>query len=387
MMDFQLPEELRMFKATLRKFVDSELIPIERQTITAEGEEVKPEFLGKLQLRAKDLGIWMMEVPEEHGGAGLSLFQRTVVTEELSRTIALPARGEGITGPSVRHILYTLTGELKERYLLPVLRGEKKVAFAQTEPDAGSDPGGMRTTAVRDGDHYVINGTKRFITGAHKASFMQLMAATDRSKGSRGGISCFLVDMDTPGVKLGTSYQTMMGDRPWEIVLDNVRVPVAQRIGEEGGGFKLAQKWLGAGRIKHGARALGVAERMLEMSTSYAKQRSTFGRPLADRQATQWKLADMYINLQAARLLVYKAAARLDNGEDAREDCYVCKYFADEMAFKAADECMQIHGGIALTTDLPIEKFWRQQRSYRITEGASEVMKMVIARHVLNTYG
>jgi len=386
-MDFQLPEELRMIKDSLRKFVNNELIPIERQTVSAEGEEVKPEFLKPLQQRAKDLGIWMMEVPEEHGGAGLSLFQRTVVTEELSRTIALPARGEGITGPSVRHILYTLTGELKERYLLPVLRGEKKVAFAQTEPDAGSDPGGMRTTAVRDGDHYVINGTKRFITGAHKASFMQLMAATDRSKGSRGGISCFLVDMDTPGVKLGTSYQTMMGDRPWEIVLDNVRVPVAQRIGEEGGGFKLAQKWLGAGRIKHGARALGVAERMLEMSTSYAKQRSTFGRPLADRQATQWKLADMYINLQAARLLVYKAAARLDNGEDAREDCYVCKYFADEMAFKAADECMQIHGGIALTTDLPIEKFWRQQRSYRITEGASEVMKMVIARHVLNTYG
>jgi acyl-CoA dehydrogenase len=386
-MDFQLPEELRMFKDSLRKFVNSELIPIERQTITAEGEEVKPEFLGKLQQRAKDLGIWMMEVPEEHGGAGLSLLQRMVVTEELSRTIALPARGEGITGPSVRHILYTLTGELKERYLLPVLRGEKKVAFAQTEPDAGSDPGGMRTTAVRDGDHYVINGTKRFITGAHKAAFMQLMAATDRTKGSRGGISCFLVDMDTPGVRLGASYQTMMGDRPWEIVLDNVRVPVSQRIGEEGDGFKLAQKWLGAGRIKHGARALGVAERMLEMSTSYAKQRSTFGRPLADRQATQWKLADMYINLQAARLLVYKAAARLDNGEDAREDCYVCKYFADEMAFKAADECMQIHGGIALTTDLPIEKFWRQQRSYRITEGASEVMKMVIARHVLATYG
>ena len=386
-MDFQLPEELRMFKESLRKFVNNELIPIERQTISAEGEEVKPEFLGKLQQRAKDLGIWMMEVPEEHGGAGLSLIQRMVVTEELSRTIALPARGEGITGPSVRHILYTLTGELKERYLLPVLRGEKKVAFAQTEPDAGSDPGGMRTTAVRDGDHYVINGTKRFITGAHKAAFMQLMAATDRAKGSHGGISCFLVDMDTPGVKLGTSYQTMMGDRPWEIVLDNVRVPVAQRIGEEGGGFKLAQKWLGAGRIKHGARALGVAERMLEMSTSYAKQRSTFGRPLADRQAIQWKLADMYINLQAARLLVYKAAVRLDNGEDAREDCYVCKYFADEMAFRAADECMQIHGGIALTTDLPIEKFWRQQRSYRITEGASEVMKMVIALHVLKTYG
>src|SRR4051794_16710587 len=270
---------------------------------------------------------------------------------------------------------------------MPVLRGAKKAAFAPTAPDAGSDPGRMRSTAVRNRDHYVINGTKRFITGANKADFLQLMAATDRSKGSHGGISCFLVDMNTPGVKLGTSYQTMMGDRPWEIALDNVRVPVTHRIGEEGGGFKLAQKWLGSGRVKHGARALGVAERMLEMGTSYAKQRSTFGRPLADRQAIQWKLADMYIDLQAARLLVYKAASRIDKGEDAREDCYVCKYFADEMAFRAADHCMQIHGGIALTTDLPIEKFWRQQRSYRITEGASEVMKMVIARHVLKAYG
>jgi acyl-CoA dehydrogenase len=386
-MDFELPEELRMLKATLRRFVNNELIPIERQTVTTEGEEIKPEFLARFEQRAKDLGIWMIEVPEEYGGAGIGQLGRAVVIEELSRTIALPARGEGITGPSVRAILYTLTGELKEKYLMPVLRGEKKVCFAQTEPDAGSDPGGMRTTAVRDGNHYVINGVKRFITGADKAAFMQLMAATDRAKGSHGGISCFLVDMDTPGVKVTTSYQTMMGDRPWEIVLDNVRVPATQLIGEEGKGFALAQKWLGAGRIKHGARALGVAERMLEMSTSYAKQRSTFGKPLADRQAIQWKLADMYIELQAARLLVYKAATRLDKGEDAREDCYVAKYFADEMAFRACDQCMQIHGGIALTTDLPIEKMWRQQRSYRITEGASEVMKMVIARHVLKAYG
>src|SRR6266550_978903 len=337
-MDFELPEELRLFKASLRRFVDNELIPIERQTVTAEGEEIKPEYVARVEQRAKDLGIWMMEVPEEYGGAGLTLFQRAIVIEELSRTIALPARGGGITGPAVRAILYTLTGDMKEKYLLPVLRGEKKVCFAQTEPDAGSDPGGMRTTAVRNGNHYVINGVKRFITGADKASFMQLMAATDRSKGSRGGISCFLVDMDTPGVKLTTSYQTMMGDRPWEIVLDNVRVPAEHLIGEEGQGFGLAQKWLGAGRIKHGARAL-----------------------------------------------VYKAATRLDKGEDAREDCYVCKYYADEMAFRAADQCMQIHGGIALTTDLPIEKMWRQQRSYRITEGASEVMEMVIARHVLKT--
>ncbi|MFM1815001.1 MAG: hypothetical protein RLZ98_1696 [Pseudomonadota bacterium] len=384
-MDFELPEELRLFKSELRRFVDEEMIPVERDTLV--DNELKPEYHEKFTARAKELGIYGMDIPEEYGGPGLSILAKALIHEELSRSIALPARGDGITGPTVRHILYTLDGEMKEKYLMPVLKGEKKTCFAQTEPDAGSDPGGMRTTAVRDGDHYVINGVKRFITGAGKADFMQLMAATDREKGSRGGISCFLVDMDTPGVKLTTTYQTMMGDKPWEIVLDNVRVPASNRVGAEGGGFALAQKWLVAGRVKHGSRALGVAERSLEMATSYAKQRSTFGKPLAERQGIQWKLADMYIELQCARLLVYKAATMLDQDVDARQEAFVAKYYADEMAFRAIDTCMQIHGGIALTTDLPIEKMWRQQRSYRITEGASEVMKHVISRHVLKTYG
>jgi len=385
-MDFSLPDEFRMLKDQMRRFVNTQIIPHERESLE-DCDELKPEWKKKFVARAKELGIWMLEVPEEYGGVGLSLVGRAVVWQELARTIGLPSRGETITGPTVRHILYSLTGEMKEKYLLPVLRGEKRSCFAQTEPDAGSDPGGMRTTAVREGDHYVINGTKRYISGADKANFMQLMAATDRSKGSHGGISCFIVDMNTPGVKLGTRYQTMMGDAPWEIVLDNVRIPVSHRVGDEGDGFKLAQKWLGAGRVKHGARALGVAERCLELATSYAKQRETFGKLLSERQGIQWKLADIYIELEAARLLVFQAASKLDAGEDARTDAYVCKYFADEMAFRAADVCMQIHGGMGLMTDLPIEKMWRQQRSYRITEGASEVMQMVIARHVLKTYG
>src|SRR5262249_19716878 len=154
------------------------------------GETMKPEYVKKFEQRAKELGIWQLDVPEEYGGGGMSVLARAGVWEELSRTIAIPARGEGITGPSARRVLYALKGEMKERYLLPLLRGEKKACFAQTEPDAGSDPGSMRTTAVRDGNTYVINGVKRFITGAGDADFMQLMAATDRSKGSRGGISC-----------------------------------------------------------------------------------------------------------------------------------------------------------------------------------------------------
>src|SRR6202050_2683983 len=385
-MDFELPEELRIFKDSLRRFVDNEMIPVEREAST-DTEKLKPEYYERFCQRAKDLGFWKMDIPEEYGGAGFSVLARSVVETELSRTIALPARGMGhITGPSVRAILYALKGEMKEKYLLPSLRGEKKACFAQTEPDAGSDPGGMRTVAVRDGDHYVINGVKRFISHAKESDFMQLMAATDRAKGSHGGISCFIVDMNTPGVKLTTQYKTMMGDEPWEIVLENVRVPVSHLVGKEGDGFGHAQQWLNAGRVRHGASALGVTERCLELATSYAKQRSTFGRPLADRHSTRWILANMYVERQAGRLLVYTAAARLDKGEDARQEAYVCKYFCDEMAFKAADMCMQIHGGIGLTTDLPIEKFWRQRRRFRITEGAPAVMQMVIARHVLKTY-
>ncbi len=384
MMDFKLPEELQMLQQSLRRYVDNEMIPYERETL--EGNELKPEWRAKFQDGMKKLGLWMMDVPEEHGGPGLSLLAKSIVWQELGRTIALPAREDGITGPQVRHILFQLQGEMREKYLLPTLRGEKRGCFAQTEPDAGSDPGGMRTTAVLDGDHYVINGVKRFITGAGKSDFMQLMAATDRAKGSRGGISCFIVDMNTPGVKLTAQYETMMGDKPWEIVLDNVRVPVSHRVGEEGKGFGLAQKWLGAGRVKHGSRALGVAERALEMAVKYSYQRSTFGKPLAERQGIQWQLTDIWMNLDVATLLVRRAASLIDDGQEARVEAYHCKYFSDEMAFAAIDRCLQIHGGIGLTTDLPIERMWRQQRSYRITEGASEVMRTVIARHVMKAY-
>ncbi len=384
MMDFKLPEELQMLQQSLRRYVDNEMIPYERETL--EGNELKPLWRERFQDGMKKLGLWMMDVPEEHGGPGLSLLAKSIVWQELGRTIALPAREDGITGPQVRHILFQLQGEMREKYLLPTLRGEKRGCFAQTEPDAGSDPGGMRTTAVLDGDHYVINGVKRFITGAGKSDFMQLMAATDRAKGSRGGISCFIVDMKTPGVTLTAQYETMMGDKPWEIVLDNVRVPVSHRVGEEGKGFGLAQKWLGAGRVKHGSRALGVAERALEMAVKYSHQRSTFGKPLAERQGIQWQLTDIWMNLDVATLLVRRAASLIDDGQEARVEAYHCKYFSDEMAFQAIDRCMQIHGGIGLTTDLPIERMWRQQRSYRITEGASEVMRTVIARHVMKAY-
>ena len=384
-MNFELPEELRMLKETVRKFVDRELIPIERETCV--GNKIKPEIRVTLEDKAKELGLWLYDVPEEYGGLGLGLLARVVVWSELARTIALPTRSASIFGPSVSPILYTLNDAQKERYLKPVIAGERTACFAQTEPDAGGDPGSMRSTAVRHGDHYVINGIKRFITGADEADFAQVFAATDRSKGSRGGISGFLVDMDTPGVKLLRAQETMMDDRPWEIAFEDVLVPVENRIGEEGEGFKFAQNWISAGRIRHGARGMGVMERCLELGASYAKQRVTFGQPLSERQSVQWMLVDTYAELHQLRLMVHNAAWKADRGQDIRYDAYMCKYIGDTKSFEAADRCMQIHGGIGLTTDLPIERFWRDQRSFVITEGPTEILKMALARRVLREYG
>ena len=383
-MDFELPEEMKLLQATVRRFVDTELIPIEGKSM--DGADFKPEIAAHLTVRCRELGIYQIDVPEELGGQGLGLLGRSLVWAELGRTVALPPRGVRILGPEVRPVLYATEGEVRENYLMPVIRGEKECCFAQTEPDAGSDPGAMQTTAVRDGDHYVINGVKRFITGADKADFMILMVATNRAKGSKGGISCFLVDMDTPGVRLTTQYETLTNERPWEIVLENVRVHERQRVGEEGRGFALGQKWLAGGRLKQAARALGATRRALELAASYAKQRVTFGKPLSERQAIQWRLVDSHVSLKAAELLVYQAAAKFDKGEDARNEAFLVKLFCTEMSWKAADMCLQVHGGIGLTKELPVERLWRDQRSHMITEGTPEIMRMALARHVFQTY-
>ncbi len=383
-MDFELSQELQLIKDQIRRFVDEEIIPIERDAY--EGPDLKPEIRARWEEKMKAMGYWHISTPEEYGGLGLGLLARSVIWEELGRTIALPARKQQIFGPEVSPILYHLNDEQKKDYLFPVIAGDKRACFALTEPEAGSDPSGLRTTAVRDGDHYVINGYKRFISNALKADFAQVMATVDRSKGARG-ITTFLVDMNTPGVKIVRTQPTMMDDEPCEIAFDNVRVPAWKRVGEEGEGFKFAQSWINVGRIRHGARALGVIERCLEMAAGYAKQRVTFGKKLSERQAVQWMLVDSYVDLQQLRLMVYNAASKFDRGEDVRREAYIVKMVGDKTSFQAADRCMQIHGGIAFTKELPIEKFWRDQRSMMVTEGPEEVLKMTLARHVLDIYG
>lgn len=382
---FELPPELREFKETVRRFVDRELIPIERDSCV--DDKLKPEIHARLREKAAELGLDRFDVPEQYGGLGLGLLAQTVVWGELGRTVALPARDDSAFGPSVSPTLYSLNPEQTERFLLPTIRGELRWCFAQTEPDAGSDPASMKTTAVLNGDHYVLNGTKRFITRANEADYAQVVALTDKQKTSHGGISMFIVDMKSPGVKLLRQQELVIDDRPWEIAFDEVKVPVENRIGGEGTGFASAQRWLAAGRLRHGAKACGVIERCLTLAAGYAKQRTTFGRPLADRQAIQWMMVDAFTDLHQLRLMVYHAAAKFDRGEDIRVEAYMAKVFGDRQSFVAADNCLQIHGGMGLSRELPIEKFWRNQRSMMITEGPNEVLKTAIARHVLRTYG
>jgi acyl-CoA dehydrogenase len=368
--------ELDEFRRGLRRFVERELLPFERRTME-EADRLA------IQRKAQDAGFWLLDVPEELGGQGLRLSGMAVFWHEISRTVAVPARDHSLFGPFVGPILLSLQGEQKRRFLDPVLAGEKVACFAQTEPDAGSDPASMRTRATRQGAHYVLNGVKRFITNAEKADFAQVLAVTEAGKGARGGISCFLVDMKSPGLKISAQHRTMMGDRPCELSFEDVEVPAENRVGAEGEGFAFAQKWLNEGRIRHGARACGVAERCLELTIDYVKQRRTFGQPLADRQGVQWILADCFTELHATKLMVRDAAAKLDAGDDARAETFMVKAYGDEMGFRVADRCMQLHGGIGLTTELPIEKFWRDQRSFMITEGPTEVLRTALAKLLL----
>ena len=384
-MSFDLPPDLVTFKTDMRRFVDDELIPLEGKS--TDGHLLKPDVRARLEAAARQRGLWLLHVPEREGGRERGLLMRAVMWEELGRTSALLARGRAVFGPEPGAMLgEELNPQQRERFLLPLLRGEKLTAFGQTEPGAGSDPARIATTAVRDGENYVVNGMKRFIGAGDEADFIQLIVATDRAKGARGGISALLVDMTSPGVRITRLIETMMRDRPAEIAFENVAVPVANRIGAEGDGFMLGQRWLSEGRVKHAARAIGVIERCLELAVKRSNERSTFGAPLASRQFIQGMIADMYVHAHQLRLMTYDAAWRYDRGEDIRNAAFMCKIFGDEQSFAAADRCIQIYGGLGLTPELPLSTMWHDQRAMIITEGPSEVLKGALAQRVLAQY-
>lgn len=385
MPDHNLPAELIQFRDNIRRFVDRELRPLEKH-VTIDGK-LPTDVEAAVAAKAQAAGFWLMDVPGELGGAELSLLALAIFWEEIARTTAVSARDHAIFGPTIGPILLSLQGDMRERYLMPVLRGKLRACFAQTEPDAGSDPSSMRTRAVRTGSGWKITGNKRYITKAATADFAQVMAVTDPAKGARGGISCFIVDMNTPGVTIGPAEMTMMGDTPYEINFEDVEIGSENLIGGEGMGFSLAQDYINHGRIRHGAHSCGAMARCLEMTTAYVKHRKTFGAMLAERQGVQWMLADGYMALHATRLMVHDAAAKLDLGQDARVETFMAKITGVESGFKVIDDCLQLHGGMGLTRETPLERYWRDLRSFRITEGPTEVLKTTLARSIIKNAG
>lgn len=379
-MNFGFDEELLMLRDSVRRFVQQELMPLEQAY--ANEPDIPDDVRQRLQSRAKELGFWAFDVPEAYGGGGIGHVGMCLVFEELGKCNVPSFRAQTVLTPYLGPVLFHCTEAQKEKYLYPVIRGEKRTCFALTEPGAGSDPSGMRTRAVREGDTYRINGSKIYITSADKADFIQLFARTVEG-GADAGVSCFLVDKGTPGLRLGQTFRLLSPDRPCEVVFEDVVIPASQRVGQPGQGWSLAREFLDVGRLIHGPKSIGRAERALQLAIDYSNQRSTFGQPLAKRQSIQWMLADSATELHAARLMTYHAAWKADQGQDFHVEASQVKLFADEMYMRVVDRAIQIHGGLGLSCDLPLELMFRDARSRLITEGSSEMQRMIIASDVI----
>ncbi len=288
-------------------------------------------------------------------------------------------------GGNADNILYHGNEQQKAEYLIPTIEGKRRSCFALTEPGAGSDPSGIRTTAVKDGGDWVINGQKVFITGGNEADFAMVFAVTDRDKPPQnGGVTCFLVDRSMGWTS--RPVPTMGGWSPAELFFDNVRVPEDHVLGEVGRGFMLGMQWIGQGRWLIASRCVGTAERLLQMAVDYSKQRVTFGKPIADRQAIQWMLADSAVEIQATKWLALHAAWKVDQGQDNRHEASMAKLYGSGMANRVVDRVMQIHGGMGYTREMPIERWYRDLRVTRIYEGTDEIQHFIIARALLKGY-
>ncbi|WP_150254841.1 acyl-CoA dehydrogenase family protein [Nocardiopsis deserti] len=380
MIDFSLSDEQRAVRDWVRTFVERELMPLENEVLRREREGHPPGLNTEERTRLRELArksdFWGVETPVEYGGMGLDAVTAAIIEIELGRTfLTFKFGGEA------DNILYHANEEQKERYLLPTIAGERRSCFAITEPGAGSDAKAIRTRAVRDGDTWVINGEKTFITGGNEADFAMVFAVTDPDRGADGGVTCFLVDREAGWTS--EPIDTMGERRPASLVFQDVRVPHENILGEEGRGFELAMKWIGKGRYLLPARALGGCERLLDMAIEYSRTRETFGAPIADRQAIQWMIADSQTEIEALRLLVLHAAWQVSVGKDSRHAQSIAKLFGGVKANEIVDRVMQIHGGMGYTRELPIERFYRDVRLLRIFEGTDEIQRRTIARDLL----
>jgi len=385
-MDFRLDEEQQAIVDTVRQFVTKELYPHEDEVDRL--GDVPPELVAEIRTKAIKGGLYAANMPEELGGGGLDAVAMTLVERELGR--ASYALQWLVARPS--NILQACTGDQRERYLVPAIRGERVDCLAMTEPEAGSDVRSMTTRAVRDGDSYVIDGTKHFISNADKADFVILFAVTGVTaspRGQRKSITGFLVDLDAPGltVRPGPSSVSHRGYHHSELSFSGCRVPASNRLGEEGRGFDLMGEWLGASRLTVAATSVGRARRVLEMTTRWAAERVQFGQPIGRFQGVGFALADMATELEAADLLTLRAAWKLDQGCMTDEDAAMAKLFASEALGRITDHAVQIYGGMGLMSELPVERFWRDARVERIWDGTSEIQRHIISRSMLRPLG
>ena len=374
-------QTLHILVDAIAQFVDEALIP--RENEVAETDEIPADIVSQFQ----DMGLFGLTIPEAYGGLGLTMEEEVTIAFELGRTS--PAfrsyfgtnNGIGSIG-----ILLDGTDAQKEHYLPLLASGQLLSSFCLTEPDSGSDAASLKTTAVRDGDHYVINGTKRFITNAPHAGIFTVMARTDPAIRGSGGISAFIVERDTPGLSLGKRDHKMgqQGAHTSDVIFDNVRVPADQLIGGvEGVGFKTAMKVLDKGRLHIAAVSVGAAERMLNDALHYAIDRKQFGQPIAEFQLIQAMLADSKAEIYAARCMVLDAARKRDEGQDIGTEASCSKMFATEMCGRVADRCVQIHGGAGYISEYAIERFYRDVRLFRLYEGTTQIQQLVIARNMI----
>jgi acyl-CoA dehydrogenase len=379
---FDLPDELRMLSEVLRDFVRHEICQVE-STLDPTSRAIPAEALAPLQAKARAAGFWCLDAPTEFGGGGLSTFEMVNVWEHASRhRFAFPIPGGGVLGYSPPVVLYRGSPEQIERYVKPTIEHGLRTFTAISEPTGGSDPArALRATAVRRGDHYVLNGRKMWATNADEADFGVVYARTDTSSG-RAGFSAFIVESGTPGMHV-TPVPVLRNHWTTEIELDDCKVPAENLVGDEGEGFKLAQRWMVRGRLMLAAQAVGVAQEAVRMAADWAKQRETFGALLATRQGVQFPLADSLVEIEAARLLTWKAAWKDDQGQDARVEASMAKLFASEMGFRVVDRAMQIMGGMGTAKELNLEHWFRDLRTMRIVEGASEIQRYLIARDLL----
>jgi len=378
-MDFQLTDTHAMIRDTARKFAEEKVAPG-----TIDRDE-SAEFPRAIVKELGELGFMGMMVPEEWGGSGLDTISYVIAIEEISRVDASVGVIMSVNNSLVCYgINKDGTTDQKERYLRDLASGKTLGAFALSEPEAGSDASNQRTTAVRDGEAYVLNGTKNWITNGSTADVVLVMAATDRAKGAKG-ISTFIVEKGLPGFSVAKK-ERKLGIRSSDTVslsFSDCRVPAANRIAGEGEGFRFAMKTLEGGRIGIAAQALGIAQGCLDASIHYAKERKAFDRPIAELQAIQFKIAEMATNVDAARMLVYKAAALKDAGEPFGPEAAMAKLFASRISVEAALEAIQIHGGYGYVREYLVERYLRDAKITEIYEGTSEIQRIVIARSLL----